>query len=93
MPAEVLEEMIWFNKVGAFGLAPAGCWLGRVGAFGSRLSHHCLGYLHMLWLILCADEELLVGRWKRYEVGLMLHFFMLLVIKAHVAWHKVCCGI
>ena len=47
----------------------------------------------MIWLLLYADDEWLVGWTKRYEVGLMLHVFLRIVINAPVAWHKVCGGV
>ena len=93
MPAEVLDETIWVNKVGTFGVASAGYWLGFAGACVSKQSHYCLGDLHMLWLMLYTNDEWLVGRSKRYEVVLIPHVFVLMVIKAPVAWHKVCVGI
>ena len=93
LPKEFLKEAIWLNKVGTFGVASAGYWCGRGGACVCRLSHYVLGRAFMIWLLLYADDEWLVGRTQRYEVGLMLHVFLLIVVNAPVAWHKVCGGI
>ena len=43
LPAEVLEETLWLNKVGTFGVASAGYWWGRAGAAVMRLGHYFVG--------------------------------------------------
>ena len=54
----------------------------------ARLSHYMLVYEFALWVSLDADDEWLVGRTACYEMGLMLHIFLLVVIKAPEEWHK-----
>ena len=43
--------------------------------------------------MLYANDEWLIGQTVRYEVDLLLHIFILVIINAPVAWHKVCGGI
>ena len=93
LPAEVLEETGWLNKCGTFGVASAGYWWGRAGAAVVRLTHYLLGLENMIWAILFSDDEWLTGRTARFEVGLMLHMFVLAVIDAPLAWHKVGGGV
>ena len=40
LPDHVLEERVWLNKVGTFGVASAGYWWGRSGARVLRLAHY-----------------------------------------------------
>ena len=61
LPDHILDEKVWLNKVGTFGVASAGYWWGRAGAACCRLSHYMLGYRFMLWLLLYGDDEGLVG--------------------------------
>ena len=92
-PEEVLEETIWLNCVGTFGVGSAGYWWGRAGACVIRLTHYLQGHDHAIWTMLYSDDGWLVGRTKRYEVGLLLHLLILVVIGAPLAWHKLCGGV
>ena len=93
LPNEVLEEEVWLNTVGTFGVASAGYWWGRAGAAIVRLTHYMLGLDNMIWAVLYADDEWLTGRTTHFERGLMLHMFVLAVLNAPMAWHKVGGGI
>ena len=90
---EVLNQTIWLNKVGTFGVGSAGYWWGRAGACTVRLTHYVAGWIHALWFLLYSDDGWIVGRGKDYEVGLMLNLFVLMMIGAPLAWHKVGGGI
>ena len=93
MLQEILEETIWVNKVGTFGVASAGYWWGRAGAAALRFTHYLQGIAYMLWIMLYSDDEWVVGRTEHYEIRLMLHMFILAILNAPLAWHKVGGGI
>ena len=40
----MLNEEIWLNTVGTFGVGSAGYWWGRAGAAVMRLTHYLFGY-------------------------------------------------
>ena len=42
LPEHVLEETIWLNTVGTFGVASAGYWWGRAGAAVFRLAYYLI---------------------------------------------------
>ena len=88
LPPAGLDEVLWVNTVGTFGIAPAGYWGGRAGAAVARLLHDLLGYQHALWSLLYSDDGWLIGRGKDYHVGLVLYLFILVVLGAPLAWHK-----
>ena len=46
-----------------------------------------------MFALLYSDDEWLVGRTDRYEVGLLLHLLVLDIIGAPIAWHKVGGGV
>ena len=60
---------------------------GRAGACVVRLTHYLQGINHMIFSLLYSDDEWLIGRTDRFEIGLMLHMFILAVINAPFAWH------
>lgn len=92
LPEDVLNEKVWLNKVGTFGVGSAGYWWGRAGACCCRRSHYMLGPQFMLWLLLYGDGEWLVGRRQHYYISLLLHMFFLDIVDTPIAWHKVCGG-
>ena len=93
LPQEVLDEEIWLNTVGTFGVGSAGYWWGRAGACVIRLSHYLQGSQHAIWTMLYSDDGWLIGRTERYEIGLILHLFILVLIGTPLAWHKLCGGV
>ena len=93
LPAHILDEKIWLNKVDTFGVASAGYWWGRAGACCCRLSHYLLGYRFMLWLLLYGDDEWLVGQGQHYHMSLLLHMLVLDIIGTPISWHKLGGGI
>ena len=93
LPDHILGEIVWLNTVGTFGVGSAGYWWGRAGAAVVRLTHYLLGYTYAIWALLYSDDGWLVGRTEKYEVGLLLHLFALLVVGTPLSWHKVSGGI
>ena len=70
-------------------MASAGYWWGRAGACVIRLTHYAAGYLHAIWTLLYSDDGWLVGRGANFEIGLLLHMFILMTVGTPLAWHKV----
>ena len=77
------------NCVGTFGVSSAGYWWGRAGGSVLRLTHYILGYANALYALLYSDDGKLTGRTERYERGLLLHLFVLVVINLPISWNKV----
>ena len=61
---------------------------GRAGACAVRLTHYVAGCLHAIWTLLYSDDGWLVGRGDKFEIGLLLHMFVLMIIGTPLAWHK-----
>ena len=54
--AEDLQDEVWLNCVGTFGVGSAGYWWSRGGAALLRVSHYCAGPSNALWALLYADD-------------------------------------
>ena len=93
LPEHVLEETVWLNMVGTLGIASAGYWWGRAGACIMRLAHYLMGKEHAIWSLLYSDDGWLIGRSAHYEVDLLYFLFILVALKAPLAWHKVKGGV
>ena len=93
LPEHVLEEIIWLNIVGTFGVASAGYWWGRAGAAVFRLAHYLIALENALWALLYSDDGWIVGRTSGFEVGLLLFMFLLAVINAPLSWNKMSGGL
>ena len=55
--------------------------------------HYLLGYGHAIWALLYSDDGWFVGRSKRFENDILLALFVLILVKAPLACHKVKGGI
>ena len=93
LPEHVLNEKVWVNTVGTFGVASAGYWWGRSGACIFRLAHYCLGHDYALWALLYSDDGWLTGRGEHFERSLVLFMFVLSLINAPLSWHKMTGGV
>ena len=93
LPEDVLDQVVWLNCVGTFGVGSAGYWWGRAGAAVVRLTHYLQGAAHAIYAMLYSDDGWLVGRTERFEIGLMLHLLILVTLGAPMAWHKLGGGI
>ena len=75
-----LDETVWVNRVGTFGVGSAGYWWGRAGALLVRLSHYLApSHLEALWLLLYADDGNAAAG-GRFETALLFHLFFLGVV-------------
>ena len=92
-PKHVLDEEVWLNCVGTFGVGSAGYWWGRAGAAIMRLTHYLQGWDYATWSLLYSDDGWIPGRTKAFEKGLLLHLLILVVIRTPLAWHKLCGGV
>ena len=45
-----------------------------------RLTHYMLGTTHAIWALLYSDDGWLVGTTDRYELDLLLHLLVLIVV-------------
>ena len=59
----------------------------------ARLLHYLLGYQHAVWSLLYSDDGWIIGRGKDFQVDLVLYLFILVVLGAPLAWHKVQGGV
>ena len=85
---EELDQTVWLNTVGTFGVGSAGYWWGRAGAALMRLSHYCQGDMRMLWLLLYSDDSWATASGPRADRDLLLHLLVLGVVGTPLAWHK-----
>ena len=88
-----LDEEIWVNLVGTFGVASAGYWWGRAGAALVRLAHYLVGRQDATWTMLYSDDGWVTGRTARFERGILLHLLILMVTGTPLAWHKLGGGV
>ena len=89
LPDEALDEEVWLNMVGTFGVASAGYWWGRAGAAIMRLGHYFVGYHDALWTLLYSDDGKLTGRTAHPERGLLLFHLVIVLVRLPLSWHKV----
>ena len=59
----------------------------------ARLLHYLLGYQHAVWSLLYSDDGWIIGRGRDYQVDLVLYLFILVILGAPLAWHKVQGGV
>ena len=85
---EELDQAVWVNTVGTFGVASAGYWWGRAGAALMRLSHYFQGLERMLWLMLYSDDCWATASGDRADFDVLLHLLVLGVVGTPLAWHK-----
>ena len=86
-----LEEHgpIYLNCVGTYGLASAGYWWGRCAAGIHRLMYAIFGQSYMLWLLLFADDWLILSGGRHFKQGLLYPIFFLQVLGVPLSWRKV----
>ena len=67
--------------------------VGRAGAGVMRLIRYPQGWDFATWSMLYSDDGWITGRTKQFEKALIMHLFILVLIKTPLAWHKLCGGI
>ena len=89
-----LDEEIWVNRVGTFGVGSAGYWWGRAGALLVRLSHYYAPrQIRALWVLLYADDGNATAGGPRFEAPLLVHLLFLEVLGTPMKWKKVKGGV
>ena len=88
-----LQESVWINMVGTFGVSCAGYWWGRAGAALLRLTHYLAGRTDAVWSMLYSDDGWITGRTAHFERGVLLHLLILCVLGTPLAWHKLGGGV
>ena len=86
-PSE-LQEKVYLNCVGMFGVTSAGYWWGRAAGAIVRYTHFMLGYDDPLWTLIYSDDGNLMSGQEWKERSLVLHLFTLAVIGVPLAWDK-----
>ena len=86
--SEELDQTVWVNTVGTFGVGSAGYWWGRAGAALMRLSHYLQGNIRQLWLLLYSDDCWATASGEHRHRDLLLHLLVLGVLGTPLAWHK-----
>ena len=85
---EQLNEEVWLNLVGTFGIASAGYWWGRAGAALVRLTHYLTPRQLQMWLLLYADDVLATAGGPWFERPLLFHLFLLMVLGTPLKWPR-----
>ena len=82
------EEELWVNMVGTFGVASAAFWWGRVASVIFRRFHRVVPRSWLFYLLLFADDGLLMSAGPDYyRVALALFLFMD-VMEVPLSWKK-----
>lgn len=82
------ETVIYYNKVGSFGMASAAYWWGRLGACLIRLCYVLLGPCFPLDMLLYADDLEVIAEHAGERPGLLLVVIILLAVGTPIKWSK-----
>ena len=82
------SDIIYVNRVGTFGVSCASYWWTRIAACGIRATHHLLGPLFLLELLLYADDLESIGRDRSGRMGIPLAFVFLAALGFPFKWAK-----
>ena len=88
-----LDEDVYLNLVGTFGVGSAGYWWQRSGAAILRVCHYLIPRSLALWLLLYADDGWATGRGERFDRALLLMLYILDVLNLPISWKKVQGGV
>ena len=84
---------VFVNMVGTYGVASAGYWWGRLGSSLLRLLLRIFGKRLLLWILLFADDWLILSGGTMWKDGVVLPLFMLRVLGVPISWKKVTSGL
>ncbi|CAE8725125.1 unnamed protein product [Polarella glacialis] len=82
-------DHLYLYTTGTFGIASAAYWWSRVSGGIVRLVHYILGKLFFVWMLLYADDGLVLGGGNHQKQSLLLLFLILEVFDVPVSWKKV----
>jgi hypothetical protein len=91
--AAELQQDVYLNCVGTFGVSSAGYWWGRAAGALVRMTHYVLSHEDALWALIYSDDGVLISGEEWKERSLILHIFVLVVLGVPLAWHKVRGGV
>ena len=82
------EEMVYLNKVGAFGITTASFWWGRLAATLFRTFHRVIPADSLLYLLLFADDGLVLAGGEDYHKLILSVFIYLEIMEVPLSWKK-----
>ena len=82
------KEEIWLNMVGTFGVASAAFWWGRSAAVLFRTFHRVVPREVLFYLLLFADDGLLMAAGPHYHRVIVALFMYLEVMEVPLSWKK-----
>ena len=83
---------VFVNLVGTYGISSAGYWWGRLGAALTRLLSYVFGDGFMLWVLLFADDWLLLSGGRDWMGGIVYALLLLRSLGVPLSWRKVSTG-
>ena len=81
-------EEIYVNMVGTFGVSSAAFWWGRVASVVFRVFHRVLPQHLIFYLLLFADDGLMMAAGPEYHKAIMALFLFLEVLEVPLSWKK-----
>ena len=90
---EQLDEEVWVNMVGTFGISSAGYWWGRCGALLLRLTYYLTPAVLAIWVLLYADDGLSTAQGPWFDRAIFFHLYVLEVLGTPFKWRKIRGGI
>ena len=82
------KDELYVNMVGTFGVASAAFWWGRAAAVIFRVFHRVLPGRLLFYLMLFADDGLLMAAGEDYHKVVMALFLYLDIMEGPLAWRK-----
>jgi hypothetical protein len=82
------DSVIWFNKVGTFGIGSAAYWWGRLGGAIVRCLYYLLGPTRALDALLYADDLELIIESTEERPNLLLAVSILFALGVPLKWSK-----
>ena len=85
---DVLNETVWLNTVGMFGVGSAGHYCRRAGAAVMRLTHYFQAWEHMLRSMLYSDANWITADGDHLDRDLVFQLMVLAIVGTPLARHK-----
>ena len=82
------DSIIWFNKVGTFGIGSAAYWWGRLGGAIIRCLYYLLGPNRTLDALLYADDLELIVETRHERPNILLAVAILFTLGVPLKWSK-----
>ena len=82
------ETELLLHNCGTFGFASAGMWWARLAAMLTRAQHYMLGPMQALWILLFADDLLILGKTALLDQAFPLALFTVVIFGGPIKWAK-----